>query len=293
MIEHLASIVITTKNRKSELAKCLDSCLIQKGNPEILVFDDGSDDDTTDFVIANYPTVRLHREETSLGLINARTKAASIATGDIIFSLDDDACFSDENTLLDVLKYFDREIVGAVAIPYIDVYKSDAIRQEKIGTLDDVVIRSQYRGTAHALRRDLFLKLGGYRIDLVRQCEETDYCIRLYMNGYMVRQADAKPILHYESPNRNHNTIAFYAARNNLLIGYVYSPLIFLPIYLVRINLYDYAYFRKLQCTADVTAGLKSFLKLILTGRIKRTPMSLERFLRYRLLRQRGYEKLN
>lgn len=288
-----ASIVITTKDRKVDLAKCLDSCLMLNGSPEIIVFDDGSGDGTGDFVLLNYPSVCLHREETSLGLINARTKAATIATGDIIFSLDDDACFSNENTVLDVLRYFDREIIGAVAIPYIDVLKSETIRQESIGTLDDIIIRPQYRGTAHALRRDLFLKLGGYRKDLVRQCEETDYCIRLYMNGYVVRQADSKPILHYESPNRNNKTIAFYAARNNLLIGYIYAPLVLLPFYLLRINLYDYSHFRKLKCTSDVTDGLISFLKLILSGKIKRTPMAFKEFYEYRILRQRGAKKLS
>jgi glycosyltransferase involved in cell wall biosynthesis len=84
------SIVITTKNRKDELAKALVSALNQNAH-EVIVWDDGSTDGTADFVAQHFTSVQLVRSNVSVGLINARNQLAQIATGDLLFSIDDDA----------------------------------------------------------------------------------------------------------------------------------------------------------------------------------------------------------
>ena len=43
-----ASVVITTKNRKEELLKAVESALSQRGLLEVIVIDDGSTDGTAD-----------------------------------------------------------------------------------------------------------------------------------------------------------------------------------------------------------------------------------------------------
>ncbi len=71
-------------------------------------------------------------------------------------------------------------------------------------------ITDTFIGTAHALRRDIFLKLGGYRDHLVHQGEESDFCIRMLDAGYLVRLGRSDPINHWESPKRDLRRMDFY-----------------------------------------------------------------------------------
>src|SRR5439155_24108910 len=96
----------------------------------------------------------------------------------IVVSIDDDAAFSSSRTLERTLQEFDHPRIGAVAIPYVDVLQSDAVQHRAPGD-EGVYVGPQFRGTAHALRRDLFLRLGGYREMLFHQTEEGDYCLRM------------------------------------------------------------------------------------------------------------------
>ena len=293
MTRFSSSIVITTKNRKEELSKAIASCIKLKGNSEILIFDDGSEDGTMEFVQNNFPTVRVHREEKSLGLINARTKAASIVTGEIIFSIDDDACFSNENTVMDILPYFDLPEIAAVSIPYIDVLKSPEVKQPAMGTINETYLLPQYRGTAHALRKDIFLKLGGYRKNLIRQEEETDFGIRLFKEGYKIRVAKSDPILHYESPKRNYNIIAFYAARNNFLLAWVYTPWLLLIPNLLILTSGLIRYGIKNRTINSVFKGFLQGIKNFGNREVARDPLTFKQFLGYKRLRRAGFTRMN
>src|SRR5437016_11568624 len=89
-----ASIVITTRNRKEALRAALRSALCQKSHPEVIVIDDGSTDETSDMVRAEFPEVTLHSFDQSRGYIVRRNNGALLARGKVIFSIDDDAAFS-------------------------------------------------------------------------------------------------------------------------------------------------------------------------------------------------------
>jgi GT2 family glycosyltransferase len=83
------------------------------------------------------------------------------------------------------------------------------------------------------LRRDVFLKLGGYREELVHQGEERDYCIRLLDAGFCVRLGNAEPIFHYESSRRDFRRMDFFGRRNDILFAWHNVPLVRLPLHLV------------------------------------------------------------
>ena len=97
---------------------------------------------------------------------------------------------------------------------------------------ETVWITNQFIGTAHALRRDVFLKLEGYREHLVHQGEEGDYCIRLLNAGYVVRLGNADAIIHHESPKRDLDKMDYYGCRNSILFAWQNVPMRYLAIHL-------------------------------------------------------------
>src|ERR1700722_5120155 len=150
-----ATVVITTRNRKRSLRTALQSVLIQTANPEILVIDDCSGDGTSEMVRAEFPSVKLDRSEKALGLIVQRNRGAQLASGEIIFSIDDDAAFSSPRVVEQTLAEFDHPCIGAVEIPFINVNqeKSPERRGKSDKSTNGVLCGYAYIGTAHALRR--------------------------------------------------------------------------------------------------------------------------------------------
>jgi glycosyltransferase involved in cell wall biosynthesis len=226
-----ASLVITSKNRKEELRAALRSVLCQTVQPEVIVIDDGSTDGTPDMVRAEFPEATLHRFDQSRGLIVRRNNGALLAQGKVIFSIDDDAAFSTPRVLEQTLAEFDSPRIGAVAMPYIEPQKGNRVLQ-RAPSRDGLWVTDTFIGTAHALRRDLFLKLGGYREHFIHQGEEPDYCIRMLSAGYLVRLGRADVIYHYESPSRDFRRMDFFGRRNDLLFAWHNVPSPYLPLHL-------------------------------------------------------------
>jgi glycosyltransferase involved in cell wall biosynthesis len=227
-----ATVIITTKNRKDDLRQAVASALMQDAHPHVLVIDDGSTDGTSDMIRTEFPTVQLERAEQSRGLIVQRNHGAALVRSQFIFSIDDDAVFTTPRIVSQTIAEFQDPCTGAVAIPFIDINYGTAIRQM---APDDrgFYVAASYIGTAHALRRDLFLKLGGYREFLFHQGEEQDYCIRMLAAGYFVRLGRADPIHHFESPKRDFRRRDLYGRRNNLLFVWCNVPLLYLPLRLL------------------------------------------------------------
>ncbi len=217
------TVVITTKNRKEELRTAVRSAVEQTAQPEVLVIDDGSTDGTSEMIRSEFPQVRLDRAEQSLGLIVQRNRGAELAHGEIIISIDDDAAFSTPKVVEQTIADFSDPRIGAVAIPFINVRKENILQQR--GPDDGMILCSfDYIGTAHAVRRDLFRRLGGYREYLFHQGEERDFCIRMLDSGYVVRMGRADPIHHFESPRRDFRRMDLYGRRNDVLYAWHNVP---------------------------------------------------------------------
>jgi glycosyltransferase involved in cell wall biosynthesis len=283
-----ATILFTTKNRRDELRKALASALTQTGaRCEVLVIDDGSTDATAQMCAQEFPSVRVIRHEQSAGYIVRRNEGAREARSPVVFSVDDDATFSDPSTVAHTLRELAHPRVGAVAIPYIDVLKTPDVHQ-RAPDEQGVWIASEYRGTAHALRRDLFLALGGYRENLIHQCEEGDYCYRLLDAGYVTRRGTAAPIHHFESPKRDLTRQMTFSTRNNLLLAWHNVPM---PRFLIHA---PGTIFNTLRAAAragyfrTALRGTLWGLKDCATGAAPRQPVSPAAYRLYRRLRVAG-----
>ena len=94
--------------------------------------------------------------------IYQRTAAASLVSSRVIVSIDDDARLVSPRTIEQTLEDFDHPRIGAVAIPYVDVRRGGTRRQQPPDH-EQRWITDTFIGTAHALLREPFLDLGGYR----------------------------------------------------------------------------------------------------------------------------------
>jgi glycosyltransferase involved in cell wall biosynthesis len=224
-----ATVVVTTKNRKEELCGALESVLTQTVQLEVIVIDDGSTDGTSELVRAKFPGVTVVRSDVSRGYVVQRNRGARLATTPFIFSIDDDAVYSTPHVVEQTLAEFDAPRIGAVAIPFIEPLKSGRLLQQA-PSRERIWITDSFIGTAHALRRDLFLQLDGYRETLVHQGEEGDYCIRMLDRGWLTRLGGADPIFHYESPRRDFGRMDYFGPRNAILFVWHYVPFPWFPV---------------------------------------------------------------
>jgi glycosyltransferase involved in cell wall biosynthesis len=270
---HSATVVITTKNRLEDLREAVASAVNQTAAPEVLIIDDGSTDDTAELIGRDYPGVRVHRESQSRGYIVQRNFAAHLASGRIIFSIDDDAIFTSPQVVEQTLREFDHVRVGAVAIPFVDVNRSPDVMQRAPDT-NGIYAAYSYIGTAHAVRKDLFLGLGGYRELLIHQSEEEDYCARLLNAGYIVRCGTADPIHHFESPRRSWARMDYFGARNKVMYAWNNVPFPFFPMHLAVTTFMTSIYARHPARCLTRVRGVTAAYARCLTGQADRRPVA-------------------
>lgn len=250
-----ATIVITTRNRKESLRVAVQSAVTQKGNVEVLVVDDTSDDGTYEMLRAEFPTVRVIRAEEPRGYIVQRNHGAALAKGNYIFSIDDDAAFTSDTVVQEVVAEFDDPRIGAVAIPFCNVNESPKVFQT---APDDQGVWCQaiFIGTAHALRRDLFLAMGGYREHYFHQGEERDWALRALELGYVVRISRSDRIDHFVSPRRDVSRMDSFGRRNDILFAWHNAPLMSLPLTLARSTVAGLVFGLKVRRPGIMVRGL-------------------------------------
>ena len=76
-------------------------------------------------------------------------------------------------------------------MPYVDVRRGPEVKQAPPEG-DGIWVTDTFVGTAHAIRRDLFLAAGGYRVELGRGVEEPELSLRLLALGAVVRLGRAR-----------------------------------------------------------------------------------------------------
>ena len=277
-----ASLAISTKNRADELRLALESALQQTVPLEILVLDDGSTDRTPHLMRSEFPQVRLHRFESSEGYIVRRNESALLASSSILLSIDDDCIFSTPHVVEQALADFEHPRIGVVAIPFINVRRDHILRQAAPDR-SGIYVTATYGGGACAIRRDLFLRLGGYRAGLFHQGEEMDFSLRMLQSGHVVRAGRADPIHHLESPKRDLDRLFHFTSRNNIRYAWHNIPMPDLALRLagMNVNLMRLA-FTPRRFKAVVT-GLGGGYADVLRGRITRRPVppGTYRLLRY------------
>jgi GT2 family glycosyltransferase len=220
------SIVIVTRDRKEKALTAVRSALAQEGDVEVIVIDDGSVDGTSEFLSRECPRAQIKRFETSEGYIVQRSRGGQLAKGRFLFSIDDDAEYTDPATVAQAAAGFDDPIVGAVALPFENVSpQGEVTRYMPVPPDDHTYVISSFVGTAYALRRDIFNRLGGFQDYLYHWGEETEYCLRLFDAGFLVRLVRTPHIRHYPGGAGKYTARTNrYIYRNKLITTWINAP---------------------------------------------------------------------
>jgi GT2 family glycosyltransferase len=286
-----ASVVIVTKNRKDELRRAITSATRQTKPLEILVLDDGSTDGTPNMVVSEFPQVRLERTQVTLGYVVQRNRGALLCSGDIVFSIDDDAEFSTSDVVEQTLGHFSHPRIAAIAIPYAEPHKSNE-KFQKAPDGNSIWVTDNFRGTSYAVRRDVFLEVGGYREEIIHQGEEMDFCIRLLNNGFVVRLGFGDPIIHHESLKRDWRRMAFYGRRNDILFAWRNIPMPFLAAHLLAAILNGFTGALRTKLPSDVIRGTLSGYWDCVSNWNWHQPVSQATYRLHRVLKKHGPKAL-
>jgi glycosyltransferase involved in cell wall biosynthesis len=208
-----ATVIIVTRNRAPEVRRAIQSVLAQDVPVELIVYDDGSTDNTAQ-VVREFEGVQLHRSEQTVGHVFHRNAGVVAAKSKIVVIMDDDAILVDPATIRQTLLDFEHPRVGAVAVPFSEDGRLE--RQPSPPDNQHVWVTNMFVGAVHGLRRDVFVRLGGLRYALRHFGEEGDLCMRLLSRGYVVRRGRALPAIHAFSAVRDRKMEDYYAVRNHI-----------------------------------------------------------------------------
>jgi GT2 family glycosyltransferase len=231
----VASFVIPTRKRVDELRDLLLSVLAQTVPVEVLVMDDGDSPATAEMLRTEFPSVKHFRLGYGRGPAFQRNRGIELASNPIVFPVDDDTLFPSPHTVAQTLKEFENPRVAAVGIPFINVRQDDVIQQRAPNSALNVV--HAFVGAAHAVRRDIFNRIGGYREHFFYMGEEGDLCLRLLDAGYVTILGSADAIHHFESPHRDFALANRCGRRNDILFAWHNVPLAYFPFHLAATTL--------------------------------------------------------
>jgi GT2 family glycosyltransferase len=159
---------------------------------------------------------------------------------------------------------------------------------QKAPSPDEVYAAYYFIGTAHALRRDVFLSLAGYREILHHQGEEEDYCIRMLNAGWVTRCGNADHIHHFESARRSWTRMDYYGARNKILYAWHNAPFPAVVPQLAGTTVKTLVYSLRPNRLWTRFRGLVAGYALCINGRAKRQPVKVETYSVSQALKRRG-----
>ncbi len=264
-------IGITTKNRCDILPKAIQSGLDQLyPSKEVLVFDDGSTDETKSLQ-PQFPDVKWMREEESIGLLAARNKMMKATDAELFVSLDDDAWFLKRDEIGIAVELFKKNPnLGAISF---DVLQKDTKRFNQVERTEPIPT-NVYIGCGHMLRLSAVAEAGYYVPFPVKYGhEEKDLCIRMLDHGREIEFLPGVHVWHdFTQVERNRPEQRRSFIINDLVYPFRRVPLIYLlPVMAKKIR-------QKLKSGDDdrtlTREAVKTFIKLTPTifkfgGRVK------------------------
>lgn len=244
MSKPLVSIIILNWNGKKWLEKCLPSVKKLTYKPlEVIVVNNGSTDDSAEFIKKNHSWVRVVEIKKNRGFAGGNNLGVKKARGKYIVLLNNDTQVSSGFLEPLVEKMEEDKTVGMVQPMLRSMTQKDKI--DSIGsffTFTGFLYHYGYfqsyekkmyqkemsiysvKGACCMIRRDEYIKLGGLDEDFVCYVEESDLCHRVLLSGKKILYIPKSYIVHYGGGDMSIMTkseLTIFRSFRNRIMSYI------------------------------------------------------------------------
>ena len=278
------AVIAVTWNRKQDLLNAIAS-LKQQTYPvdQIIVADNGSSDGTVETLRETHPEVLVVELDENLGACRGRNAATRRATTDLVYYIDDDITLESDCVREMVRAFLEYPGVGAVLNTIVDPWDGP----DKGG---DAIPRycPHPREGALGVRLKL-LSPDPWPDHFNRQGEGPWIALHLYDKGYETVFWGAGRANHHCAPGGQRERVLFFFSRNSVLTYYQLFPLRWLPLMVPYKALRPLLNVRRPIDLMNWLRAMGSCLRLILSGKAPRRPLTSGAVRRYfRALKHRG-----
>lgn len=252
------SIVIITYNRQRDLLSLLKNLVENcSGSPlleEIVIVNNASPqsyDEVEEYIEkVSVVSINYYRSPENLGVTGGRNLAVTKCKGNFLVMLDDDCEMAKGDFLSALSKAFHgpdaQRPVGIISFyvkyfdnmsPQINAFPHKGYHERKnLASFETYY----FAGGAHAIRRELFLEVGGYPEDFFYGMEEYDLSFRVIKSGYSIQFLRSVVMLHKESPEgrKPRREVLAMMWRNKSVVAWKYLPRVYFLSTMVLWSLY-------------------------------------------------------
>lgn len=213
----IVSIIILNYNGKKWLKECLSSWKkVTYSNIEVIVVNNGSTDDSSEYIKKQFPEVRLLDIFPNRGFAGGNNYGVKEAKGKYIMLLNNDTRVSpgllepivalmEKNQSIGVVQPEMRNMIypnshDAVASYYTStgfLYHYGYMQSIKNSQYKKQLFAYSIKGSGMIMRKKEYIELGGLDEDFVCYVEETDLCHRVWLSGKKVLYYPKSYMYHY------------------------------------------------------------------------------------------------
>ena len=233
------SVLVINYNGKHYLRECFESLKNQTyGNYDVYIVDNGSTDGSVEYVNEGFPWVRVIAFKENLGFARAYDEAIKSIDSDLVALLNNDTRV-DRRWLQELVNVMIEDKLVAAVGSKILLYDNPQLLNHAgakitpIGGGFDIGLYQKHCeqhdvktevgavcGAAMLVRKNMFMKIGGFDEDFFAYFEDTDLCWRAWLYGFKILYVPTSIVYHKlggswgrsSSPKK-----VFLAERNRLL----------------------------------------------------------------------------
>ncbi|MBU4589978.1 MAG: glycosyltransferase family 2 protein [Candidatus Omnitrophica bacterium] len=276
MRDPIVSVIIVNWNGERYLERCLTSVKKQTYQEiELIVVDNGSSDDSVEFIKRNYPEIQIIKNKRNLGFAEGNNIGIKASRGKYIATLNNDTIAAPDwiESLVNVaekrkdIAMFASKILShnywnlmesAGMLIYPDgiarcrgYLKVDRGQYDKV---EEILLPS---ACAALYRKDAVFAAGLFDKDYFAYCEDTDLGLRIRMLGLgCLYVPDARVYHHYSGTSKDISLFKVYLIERNrlwmIIKTFPLSQLILSPVYtLIRYLFYIYGAILRIEPASE------------------------------------------